>query len=116
MLYYLFDYINKYSALPGFKIIPVPNIQFCIGRNNSIIPCILPRPKIIKILQKHQIGEAKKEDGPKSHWSKAGTPTMGGIILILSIVVPVLLWGDIKSIYVILILAGTVWLSGSRIS
>ncbi|MGA8263590.1 MAG: phospho-N-acetylmuramoyl-pentapeptide-transferase [Ignavibacteriaceae bacterium] len=68
-------------------------------------------PKIIKILQKHQIGEAKKEDGPKSHWSKAGTPTMGGIILIISVVVPVLLWGDLKSIYVILILAGTIWLS-----
>ena len=50
-------------------------------------------------------------DGPKSHWSKAGTPTMGGIILIISVIIPVLLWADIKSIYIILILTGTVWLS-----
>jgi phospho-N-acetylmuramoyl-pentapeptide-transferase len=68
-------------------------------------------PKIIKLLVKHQIGEAKKADGPKFHWSKAGTPTMGGIIIILSVIVPVLLWADIKSIYIILILAGTIWLS-----
>jgi phospho-N-acetylmuramoyl-pentapeptide-transferase len=68
-------------------------------------------PRIIKILQRKQIGEAKKEEGPKFHWSKAGTPTMGGIIIIFSVVVPVLLWADIKSIYVILILAGTVWLA-----
>lgn len=69
-------------------------------------------PRIIKLLQKKQIGEAKKADGPKFHWSKAGTPTMGGIIIILSVVIPVLLWADIKSIYIILILAGTLWLSG----
>ena len=62
-------------------------------------------------MQKKQIGEAKKADGPKSHWSKAGTPTMGGIIIIFSVIIPVLLWADIKSIYIILILAGTVWLS-----
>jgi phospho-N-acetylmuramoyl-pentapeptide-transferase len=69
-------------------------------------------PKIISVLKKKQIGEAKKADGPKSHWSKAGTPTMGGIIIILSVVIPVILWADIKSLYIILILAGTIWLSG----
>jgi phospho-N-acetylmuramoyl-pentapeptide-transferase len=68
-------------------------------------------PKIIRILQKNQIGEAKKEDAPKTHLSKAGTPTMGGLIIILSVAVPVLLWGELKSIYIILILSGTVWLS-----
>jgi phospho-N-acetylmuramoyl-pentapeptide-transferase len=63
------------------------------------------------MLQKNQIGEAKKEDAPQTHWSKAGTPTMGGLIIIFSAIVPVLLWGDLKSTYIILILAGTVWLS-----
>ncbi|OGU54217.1 MAG: phospho-N-acetylmuramoyl-pentapeptide-transferase, partial [Ignavibacteria bacterium GWC2_35_8] len=58
-----------------------------------------------------QIGEAKKIDGPKSHWSKAGTPTMGGIIVVISVVVPVLLWGDVKSLYIILIVFGTLVLS-----
>jgi phospho-N-acetylmuramoyl-pentapeptide-transferase len=68
-------------------------------------------PKIIRILQKNQIGEARKDDAPKTHLSKAGTPTMGGLIIILATVVPVLFWGELKSIYVILILSGTVWLS-----
>ena len=63
------------------------------------------------MLKRKQIGEAKKIDGPKSHWSKAGTPTMGGIIVVISVVVPVLLWGDVKSIYIILIVFGTLVLS-----
>ncbi|RPI66814.1 MAG: phospho-N-acetylmuramoyl-pentapeptide-transferase, partial [Ignavibacteriales bacterium] len=61
-------------------------------------------------LQKLQIGEAKKVDAPKTHWSKAGTPTMGGLIVILAVFIPVLLWADIKSLYIILIIAGTLWL------
>ena len=62
-------------------------------------------------MQRNQIGEAKKADGPKSHWSKAGTPTMGGLIIILSVIIPVILWADVESIYIILVLTGTVWLS-----
>jgi phospho-N-acetylmuramoyl-pentapeptide-transferase len=69
-------------------------------------------PRVIKVLQRKQIGEAKKEEGPKFHWSKAGTPTMGGVIIIFAVVIPVLLWADIKSTYIILILIGTVWLGG----
>ena len=111
MLYYLFDYINKVFSPPGFKVFRFLTFRSALAAITALFLAFYLGPKIIKILQKHQIGEAKKEDGPKSHWSKAGTPTMGGIILIISVVVPVLLWGDLKSIYVILILAGTIWLS-----
>ena len=111
MLYYLFDYINKVFSPPGFKVFRFLTFRSALAAITALFLAFYLGPKIIRILQKHQIGEAKKEDGPKSHWSKAGTPTMGGIILIISIVVPVLLWGDLKSIYVILILAGTIWLS-----
>jgi phospho-N-acetylmuramoyl-pentapeptide-transferase len=65
-------------------------------------------PIIIKILKKKQIGEAKKEDGPQFHWSKAGTPTMGGLIILFSVLIPVILWGDIKNIYIILMLFVTI--------
>ena len=93
MLYTLFEYINRIYAPPGLFM------AFYLG------------PKIIRAMKKNQIGEVKKEDAPQTHWSKAGTPTMGGLIIIFSTVVPVLLWGDLKSTYIILILGGTVWLS-----
>jgi phospho-N-acetylmuramoyl-pentapeptide-transferase len=112
MLYYLLEYINKRFSPPGFEIFRYLTFRSATAAIFGLILSFMLGPKIIKILQKHQIGEAKKIDGPKSHWSKAGTPTMGGIILIFSVVIPVLLWADIKSIYIILILTGTILLSG----
>ena len=112
MLYYLFDYINKIFSPPGFNVFRYLTFRSALAAFTALFLAFYLGPKIIKILKVKQIGETKKADGPKSHWSKAGTPTMGGIILILSIILPVLLWSDIKSIYIILILGGTVWLSG----
>jgi phospho-N-acetylmuramoyl-pentapeptide-transferase len=112
MLYYLFDYINKAFNPPGFDIFRFLTFRSALAAITGLFLSFYLGPRIIKLLQKKQIGEAKKADGPKFHWSKAGTPTMGGIIIILSVVIPVLLWSDIKSTYIILILAGTLWLSG----
>src|SRR5690606_21405061 len=112
MLYYLFDYINKTFNPPGFDIFRFLTFRSALAAITGLFLSFYIGPKIIKLLQKHQIGEAKKADGPKFHWSKAGTPTMGGIIIILSVVIPVLLWANIKSTYIILILTGTIWLSG----
>ena len=112
MLYYLFDYINKIYAPPGFDIFKFLTFRSALAAITGLFLALYLGPKIIKILAKNQIGDAKKADGPKFHWSKAGTPTMGGLIIILSVVVPVLLWGDLNSTYIILILVGTVWLSG----
>ncbi|MBK6915245.1 MAG: phospho-N-acetylmuramoyl-pentapeptide-transferase [Ignavibacteriales bacterium] len=111
MLYYLFDYINKNFNPPGFDIFRFLTFRSALAAITALTLALILSPKIIAILQKNQIGEAKKIDGPKFHWSKAGTPTMGGIIVIISVVVPVILWADIKSTYIILILAGTLWLS-----
>jgi len=69
-------------------------------------------PKIIKALQKHQIGEKIKDFGPQSHLSKAGTPTMGGLIILVCVFIPVILWGDLKSTYIWLLLLGTLLLGG----
>jgi phospho-N-acetylmuramoyl-pentapeptide-transferase len=110
MLYYLFEYINKTFNPPGFEIFRFLTFRSALAAITALVLAFYLGPKIIKKLQKNQIGEAKKADGPKFHWSKAGTPTMGGLIIILSVSIPVLLWGDIKSIYIILILVGTLWL------
>lgn len=110
MLYYLFDYINRIYSPPGFDIFRFLTFRSALSAITALFIAFYVGPKIIKLLQKHQIGEAKKADGPQFHWSKAGTPTMGGLIILLSIAVPVLLWGDIVSIYIILILSGTLFL------
>jgi phospho-N-acetylmuramoyl-pentapeptide-transferase len=112
MFYYLFDYVNQVFDPPGFEVFRFLTFRSALAAITALLMSLIIGPVIIRILQKKQIGEAKKIDGPKFHWSKAGTPTMGGIIVISSVVIPVILWGDIKSIYIILILAGTIWLSG----
>src|SRR4030067_3316964 len=103
MLYYLFEYINKVFNPPGFDIFRFLTFRSALAAITGLVLALFLSPKIISILKHKQIGEAKKIDGPKSHWSKAGTPTMGGIIVVVSAVAPVLLWGDVKSIYIILI-------------
>jgi len=110
MLYYLFDYINKIFDPPGFEVFRFLTFRSALAAISGLFLSIYLGPKIIARLQMLQIGEAKKVEAPKTHWSKAGTPTMGGIIVILSVFIPVLLWADIKSIYIILIIAGTLWL------
>ncbi len=110
MFYYLFEYINRAFNPPGFDVFRFLTFRSALAAISALFMSLLLGPVIIRILQKNQLGEAKKADGPKFHWSKAGTPTMGGIIVVLSVVIPVLLWSDIKSIYIILILVGTLWL------
>ena len=111
MLYYFFEYLNKVYSPPGFNIFRYLTFRSALSAITALFLAFYLGPKIIRMLQKNQIGEVKKEDAPQTHWSKAGTPTMGGLIIIFSAIVPVLLWGDLKSTYIILILAGTVWLS-----
>lgn len=112
MLYYLFEYINKIYDPPGFDVFRFLTFRSGLAAITSLLMSLFLAPMIIRYLQRNQIGEAKKADGPKNHWSKAGTPTMGGLIIIISIILPVLLWGDIYSTYILLVVGGTLWLSG----
>ena len=112
MLYYLFDYINKAYNPPGFDIFRFLTFRSAVAAITGLFLSLYFGPKIINMLRKNQIGEAKKVDAPQSHWSKAGTPTMGGLIIIISVFIPVILWADIKSLYIILILFGTIFLGG----
>ncbi|HEX2984350.1 MAG TPA: phospho-N-acetylmuramoyl-pentapeptide-transferase [Ignavibacteriales bacterium] len=112
MFYYLLDYINRTFSPPGFDIFRFLTFRSALSAITAMILTIWLGPRMIDYLRKKQIGEAKKIDGPKSHWSKAGTPTMGGLIIIFSVVVPSLLWADVLSVYIILILIGTLWLTG----
>jgi len=104
MLYYLFDYLNKLYNPPGFDAFQFLTTRSALSALTALILCAALGPPYIKYLKTKQIGEAKKEDGPKFHWSKAGTPTMGGLLILFSILISTILWSDIKSPYIYLAL------------
>ncbi|MCX6138107.1 MAG: phospho-N-acetylmuramoyl-pentapeptide-transferase [Ignavibacteriales bacterium] len=110
MLYYLFSLLEKIYHPPGFGVVRYLTFRAAAAAVTALIISFWIGPKIIRLLKKHQIGEAAKVEAPKSHLSKAGTPTMGGLIVLGSVLVPTLLWGDLKNMYVLLILVVTVGL------
>ena len=112
MLYYLFDYIKRVLNPPGFGIFRYITFRAGAAAVTALIISFWLGPKIIRKLKDHQIGESAKLEAPKTHLSKAGTPTMGGLIVLLAILIPAILWADILNRYVILILFVTAWLGG----
>ena len=111
MLYYLLDWLNQLYDIPGFGVFRFISFRAILAIIFSLIISLLIGKKIIDILRKNLIGEVVRdtEFGP-DHAAKAGTPTMGGLIIISAIVIPTLLWADISNAYVWLILLGTVWM------
>ncbi|MEO8664870.1 MAG: phospho-N-acetylmuramoyl-pentapeptide-transferase [Ignavibacteria bacterium] len=110
MLYKLAELINAKFNPPGFDVFRFITFRSALAAITALLFSFIIGPKIIRILQRKQIGEARKEDGPQFHWSKAGTPTMGGFIILLSVIIPVLLWGDLSNIYILIILFVTITL------
>lgn len=109
MLHYLFDWLNKID-FPGAGVFYFISFRSSMAVITSLIISLLIGKRIIKYLHKKQIGEEIRELGLEGQLQKKGTPTMGGIILIISILVPTLLFGNLSNIYVILMLVTTVWL------
>jgi len=110
MLYYLFDFLEKQFHPPGFGVFKYITFRSAMAAITALFISFVIGPIVIKKLHKHQIGEQAKVEGPKSHLSKAGTPTMGGLIILGSVIIPLLLWGDLENRYVVLILVITAWL------
>lgn len=113
MLYYLAEYINKVFNPPGFDAFRFLTFRSALAAITALAIAFLIGPKIIRKLRESQIRTGEKAEAPEAHKQKkkADTPTMGGLIIVLSVVVPVLLWADIKSIFIVLVLTGMVWLS-----
>jgi phospho-N-acetylmuramoyl-pentapeptide-transferase len=108
MLYYLFAYLHKTYNIPGFGIFRYITFRAGAAAITALIIAFWLGPKIINKLRELQIGEAAKLEAPKNHLSKAGTPTMGGLIVLSAIVIPALLWTDLKNVYIQLILFTTI--------
>jgi phospho-N-acetylmuramoyl-pentapeptide-transferase len=104
MLYFLFDWIERVAHPPGFGMVRYLTFRAAAAAVTALLIAFWVGPKIIRALKRHQIGEAAKVEAPKTHLTKAGTPTMGGLIVLASVLIPTLLWGNIGNAYVILIL------------
>ena len=88
MLYYLFDYLNKEFDIPGSGLFNYVTFRSAISFIIALIITTITGKKIIEYLQKKQIGETIRDLGLEGQMSKKGTPTMGGVIIILAIVIP----------------------------
>jgi phospho-N-acetylmuramoyl-pentapeptide-transferase len=112
MLYYLALWINQVSHPPGFGVFQYITFRSAAAAITSLLISFWIGPKIIKYLREKQIKEQNKNElnGVGNHSLKAGTPTMGGIIILCAVLIPTLLWGDVRNAYVITIFIATLWM------
>lgn len=110
MLYYLFEYLEKQYQIPGASLFQFSTFRAGMAILFSLIIATSYGKRIILILQKKQVGETIRELGLDGQKEKAGTPTMGGIIIILATLIPVLLFAKLDNIYIILLIFTTIWM------
>ncbi|WP_299113423.1 phospho-N-acetylmuramoyl-pentapeptide-transferase [uncultured Winogradskyella sp.] len=110
MLYYLFDYLEKQFQFPGATLFGYLTFRAAIAMILSLLISIVYGKRIIRFLQKKQVGETIRDLGLEGQAEKAGTPTMGGLIIILATLIPVLLLAKIANIYIILLIVTTLWM------
>ena len=110
MLYYLFEYIEKTFEFPGASLFQFLSFRAALAVLLSLGITLIYGKKIILFLKKKQVGESIRELGLDGQKEKVGTPTMGGIIIILGTLIPVLLIARIDNIYIILLVVTTLWM------
>ncbi len=112
MLYHLFTYIDQMFDFPGAGMFYYISFRTGLAFILALMISTLFGRRIINLLQKKQIGEVVRDLGLERQTEKKGTPTMGGIIIIIAIIIPTLLMANLTNIYIILMLITTVWLGG----
>lgn len=109
MLYHLFKYLNQFD-LPGAGMFEYITFRSAMAVILSLFISTVYGKRIIRLLQRKQIGEEIRDLGLEGQMQKKGTPTMGGVLILMSILIPVLLFARLDNIYVILMIVTTVWL------
>ena len=110
MLYDITEYLSKLGIdIPGMGLFGYLSFRAIAAFTLALLISIFAGRKIIAWLQKKQIGETIRDLGLEGQMQKKGTPTMGGVIIFISLIIPVILLGDIRNIYTILLLVSTVW-------
>jgi phospho-N-acetylmuramoyl-pentapeptide-transferase len=110
MFYYLFDFLNKKLDVTGAGVFQYITFRSTMAILLSLVIALVFGKKMIQYLQKKQIGETVRDLGLDGQIAKKGTPTMGGIIIILAIIIPTLLFAKLSNVYIILMLVSTIWL------
>ncbi len=110
MLYYLFEYLEKQFQFPGATLFGFITFRAALAMILSLLISTIYGKRIIRFLQKKQMGETIRDLGLAGQAEKAGTPTMGGIIIILATLIPVLLLSKLENIYIILLIITTFWM------
>ncbi len=98
MLLWLTEYLTQYYS--GFNVFQYLTLRTILGVLTSLLIALVIGPYLIRHLTTYQIGQSVRDDGPQSHLSKTGTPTMGGLLILISIVISTLCWGDLSNRYV----------------
>src|SRR5512133_1238092 len=109
MIYYLFQYLEDLN-FPGAQMVSYISFRSAAAVITSLFISLLIGKRIILYLQKKQIGEVVRNLGLEGQYRKVGTPSMGGIIILASIIIPTLLFAKLDNVYVILMLVTTIWL------
>ena len=110
MLYYLFDFLEREYQLPGAGLFEFISFRAAASIILSLLISTIYGKKIINYLRRKQVGESVRELGLEGQSQKAGTPTMGGVIIIIATLVPVLLFAKLDNIYIELLIATTIWM------
>ena len=110
MLYYLFDYLEAHYNFPGANLFQYISFRSAMAFILSLGISTIYGKQIINYLQRMQVGESVRDLGLEGQVEKAGTPTMGGIIIIFSTIIPVLLFAQIDNIYIIILIVTTLWM------
>ena len=105
MLLYLAEYLTRFVS--GFNVFTYITMRAIMGALTALAISLMLGPKLIERLALRQIGQTVRQDGPQSHLPKAGTPTMGGALILLAILVSTLLWADLRSSYVWIVVSVT---------
>ena len=106
MLYELSQYFSQFHS--GFNVFQYLTLRSILGVLTALTISLIVGPRMIRYLSSYNIGQSVRDDGPESHFSKAGTPTMGGALILIAIVISTVLWSDLSSRFVWVVLFVTV--------
>jgi phospho-N-acetylmuramoyl-pentapeptide-transferase len=105
MLMYLAEYLSQYHG--GFNVFQYLTLRAILGVLTALVISFVVGPKMIRYLSRYQIGQPVRDDGPQTHLVKAGTPTMGGALILVAVAVATLLWADLTNRYIWVVLLVT---------
>ena len=105
MLLYLIDWLNQFNS--GFGVFRYLTLRAILGVLTALAISFILGPPMIRRLRQYKIGQTVRDDGPQSHLSKAGTPTMGGALMLVAVGISTLLWSNLANVYVWVVLLVT---------